>query len=110
MHFNDLKRYVDAHYCTPLTLTELSRIFYLSTNYCGYLFKRYTGSTFVQYVQGLRLERAKHLLETTALPVAQIAASVGYVDLSRFSRLFKSEVGLTPAQYRARARGKAPPP
>ncbi len=110
VHFNDLKRYVDAHYCTPLTLTELSRIFYLSTNYCGYLFKRYTGSTFVQYVRGLRLERAKHLLETTALPVAQIAASVGYVDLSRFSRLFKSEVGLTPAQYRARARGKAPPP
>ena len=61
-------------------------------------------------MRGLRLERAKYLLETTALPVAQIAASVGYVDLSRFSRLFKSEVGLTPAQYRARARGKAPPP
>ena len=65
----------------------------------------------MQYVRGLRLERAKHLLETTALPVAQIAASVGYVDLSRFSRLFKSEVGAhARASTRARARGKAPPP
>ena len=108
VHFNDLKRYVDAHFCQPLTLAELSKAFYLSTNYCGYLFKRYTGETYVQYVRGLRLEKAKALLAETDLPVAQVAASVGYIDLSRFSRLFKAEIGLTPAQYRIKGR-EGPP-
>jgi two-component system response regulator YesN len=106
VHFNELRRYVDANFCRPMTLTELSKAFFLSTNYCGYLFKRYTGTTFVQYVRRLRLERAKLLLETTTLPIAQIATSVGYLDLSRFSRLFKAEIGLSPGQYRTQVCGE----
>ena len=52
----------------------------------------------------LEVEMAEQASTQTDLPVAQVAASVGYIDLSRFSRLFKAEIGLTPAQYRIKGR------
>jgi len=58
----------------------------------------------LQYVHTMRLEEAKHLLETTALPVDAIANEVGYEDAGFFGRLFKREVDLTPAHYRKRFR------
>jgi transcriptional regulator GlxA family with amidase domain len=56
----------------------------------------------MEYVQTLRLEEAKHMLETTDLPVEAIANEVGYQDASFFGRLFRRKVNLTPAQYRKR--------
>lgn len=56
----------------------------------------------LDYVQTVRLEEAKHLLETTGSPVEAVAQDVGYGDSSFFNRLFRRKVGLTPAQYRKR--------
>jgi len=53
-------------------------------------------------VHAVRLEEAKHMLETGELPVDAIANEVGYGDASFFSRLFRRKVGLTPTQYRRR--------
>jgi transcriptional regulator GlxA family with amidase domain len=65
-------------------------------------FAKVTGMTPMEYVQTLRLEEAKHMLETTDLPVEAIANEVGYQDASFFGRLFRRKVNLTPAQYRKR--------
>ena len=65
-------------------------------------FLRAAGMTPLDYVHALRLEEAKHLLETTDLPVEAIATDVGYEDASFFGRLFRRKVGLTPARYRLR--------
>ena len=56
-------------------------------------FARATGMTPIKYVQTLRLEDAKHVLETTDIPVEAVAHEVGYEDPSYFGRLFKKTVG-----------------
>lgn len=63
-------------------------------------FKAATGFSPVEYVQTLRVEEAKQLLERTMLPVDEISAAVGYEDTAFFRRLFKRQVGITPARYR----------
>jgi transcriptional regulator GlxA family with amidase domain len=65
-------------------------------------FRRATGLAPLEYVQTLRLEEAKSLLERTELPVEAIAEEVGYEDAAFFGRLFRTRVGLTPAKYRRR--------
>jgi transcriptional regulator GlxA family with amidase domain len=65
-------------------------------------FKIATGYSPMEYVQTLRIEEAKHLLETTSTPVEMVAVEVGYEDPNFFRRLFKRQVGITPARYRQR--------
>lgn len=68
-------------------------------------FKKATGLAPLEYVQNLRLEEAKQVLETTGLPIEEVAAAVGYEDIAFFRRLFRRRVGLTPAAYRRRFQG-----
>ena len=63
-------------------------------------FKSATGSSLIAYLQNLRVEEAKHLLETTDTPVDEISDAAGYSDASFFRRLFKRLTGLTPSHYR----------
>lgn len=59
----------------------------------------------LRYLQSLRIEAARSLLEAGDLHVEQIAVQVGYNDTSSFCRLFKEKVGLSPGAYRNRFRG-----
>lgn len=63
-------------------------------------FKSATGAALIDYVQNLRIEESKRLLESSDLPVDEIGADVGYSDSSFFRRLFKRLTGLGPRQYR----------
>lgn len=63
-------------------------------------FKHATGTTLIERLQNERIEFAKGLLETGALPVDEISAEAGYEDASFFRRLFKRRTGLSPSQYR----------
>jgi len=65
-------------------------------------FRAATGYTPIEYVQTLRIEEAKHLLETTSMATDEISAVVGYRDPSSFRRLFKRLTGVSPARYRQR--------
>jgi transcriptional regulator GlxA family with amidase domain len=65
-------------------------------------FKTATGYTPTEYVQTLRIEEAKQLLETGTLSVEAIGFEVGYEDPNFFRRLFKRMTGVTPARYRLR--------
>ena len=65
-------------------------------------FRNATGYAPMEYVQTLRIEEAKHLLETTTSSVEMIAVETGYEDPNFFRRLFKRKVGITPARYRQR--------
>ena len=69
------------------------------------LHRRFTsaaGMPPLAYVQALRVERAKELLESTRLSLEQIVEKIGYSDVSAFRRLFARSTGLSPAQYRQR--------
>jgi transcriptional regulator GlxA family with amidase domain len=63
-------------------------------------FKAATGSSLIEYLQNLRVEEAKRLLEGTELPIEDISEQSGYADTSFFRRLFKRLTGLTPSKYR----------
>lgn len=63
-------------------------------------FKAATGSALMVYVQNLRVEEAKRLLETDNVSSEEIASDVGYENTAFFRRLFKRCTGLTPGQYR----------
>ncbi len=63
-------------------------------------FKTATGTSLMEYVQNLRIEAAKQLLENGSAPAEEIGAEVGYTNPAFFRRLFKRMTGLTPGAYR----------
>jgi transcriptional regulator GlxA family with amidase domain len=63
-------------------------------------FRAATGATLIEYLQNLRVEEAKRLLEASQAAVDDISVDAGYEDPSFFRRLFKRRTGLTPSQYR----------
>jgi transcriptional regulator GlxA family with amidase domain len=65
-------------------------------------FKAATGYTPVDYVQTVRVEEAKQMLERSETPTDMIAHAVGYEDTAFFRRLFKRKTGVAPARYRQR--------
>lgn len=63
-------------------------------------FKSVTGVSLIEYLQDLRIEEAKRLLESSRRSADEISAAVGYLDASFFRRLFKRRTGVTPVHYR----------
>jgi transcriptional regulator GlxA family with amidase domain len=63
-------------------------------------FKLATGLALIDYLQNLRIEEAKHLLESSDRAVDEICYEIGYEDASFFRRLFRRRTGVAPAQYR----------
>ena len=70
-------------------------------------FKQALDMTPNNYLQGLRIERAKQLLETSSLSLEKITEKVGYLDVSTFSQLFKKKVRASPSDYRKRFGSKS---
>ncbi len=67
-------------------------------------FKRQTGSALKSYLLDRTMTRARVLLATTMAPVREVAATLGYQDVCYFQRIFKKRMGITPLEYRLRAR------
>jgi AraC-like DNA-binding protein len=82
------------------SLQSMAGHFSLSMSYLSRFFKEKTGSTVLEYVNLVRIDYAKQLLQDLGLPIKEIVKQVGYVDASSFTRKFKSIVGLTPGEYR----------
>ena len=72
----------------------------LSVSRLQHLFKHDTGTTLIRYLQKVRIERARKLLEETHLSVKQIISEVGAGDASHFIRAFRKAQGLSPKRYR----------
>lgn len=93
-------RYIEENYASDINMAVVSN--YVSMNYSlfSYAFKQYTGENFVTYLKDIRLKKAKELLETTDDKVLAIGAAVGYENSKHFMKLFKSEYGISPSEYR----------
>ena len=90
------------HYREPAPVARMVALSGLSQRTFKRRFKAATGYAPIDYVQALRIEEAKQLLETTAEPTEAIAHMVGYDDPAFFRRLFRRMTGITPARYRKR--------
>jgi len=93
--------YIEAHYANEkISLQELCRHVTMSTSYFSQIFKQHTGATFIEYLTGVRVAKAKELLIGTNLKFYEIAAQVGYADPNYFSILFKKQTGCSPKDFR----------
>ena len=91
--------YIEENITTTLDFNELAREQNLSPNHFRKLFKDATGLSLVEYVNRLRITKARELLMNTDLSISEIAASVGIYDSNYFSRMFKNFMGYSPKQY-----------
>ncbi len=93
---------IDANFSDYLSMDALANDLGISTRTLIRRFKDATGDTPANYLQSVRLEKAKQLLENSRLSLSDITHAIGYEDTSSFSRLFKRKTGLTPGHYRER--------
>lgn len=93
-------QYIRANYNTDVTLEKVASVVFLNPSYFSQVFKQKTGSGFKEYVTGLRMEKAVHLLEHTQLKLVGIAEKVGYQDVKHFTQVFRKRMNVTPTEYR----------
>lgn len=102
-----VQNWLDEHFGQPLLIDELAGRFGFGVRNFKRRFKEATGYTPLAYLQTLRLEKAKQLLETTRMSLENITFAVGYEDSNSFRRLFQQRVGLLPAAYRKKFQARA---
>ncbi len=95
-----ITHYIRAHIHQKLPLPLLAKQVDFSPHHFARLFRQATGDSPHQFVLRQRISHAKHLLNTTDLPLAHIAADSGFANQSHLTHIFKRFVGLTPAAYR----------
>jgi len=103
--FTSLKKanaYVVKNITKPLSLNEVSNRVYLSPSYLSRLFKKYLNITFIDYINHLKIAKAKELLALSTRPVNIIANDVGFSQTSYFTKTFKKMAGTTPSLFRRR--------
>lgn len=101
----DCQGWIAAHYAAPHPVRQMCARSGLTVRTFKRRFRRATGYSPIDYVQSLRIEEAKYLLETTDAATDQIGAEVGYEDPASFRKVFKRLTGVTPARYRQRTKG-----
>ncbi|NLZ76367.1 MAG: response regulator [Spirochaetales bacterium] len=95
--FEYVDRYLHTHMGLPLTSEDLAKKVSLNTKYFGRLFKRYLGSTFVEHLTKIRMEKAYTLLEEGEYTVKTVAELTGYQEPGYFTRVFRRYHGVTPS-------------
>ncbi|MEJ2395502.1 MAG: helix-turn-helix domain-containing protein [Candidatus Thiodiazotropha sp.] len=96
--------WMECRLAEDFSFDELAASLHVSYRTLHRRFHAVTGMAPLRYLQALRVERAKELLETTRKGVEQVALDVGYADASSFRRLFARITSQTPSQYRQRFR------
>ena len=102
--FNDMVKFIEEHYNESLTVTSVAEKFYVTPSYFAHFFKKRAGKSVIQYVNEVRINNAKILLEQEDVAVGEVALCVGFDDINYFSRKFRQLVGETPTEYRAKRR------
>lgn len=94
--FSDVFNYIANNYCDRISTAELSSKFGYNEAYFCRRFKALTGLTPVQYINMLRLEKAKKLLENNNTKISVVSAKCGFNSASYFSKLYKRHFGISP--------------
>lgn len=97
--------YICENYTMPITLNELAEHTYVSTYYLSRMFKKELGKNFVEYLNEVRIEKAKELLKDNRYKTYEVAELVGIQDPHYFSKIFKKYVNMTPTEYKEQVVG-----
>lgn len=97
--------YMKAHLGKKLVLSEMAGLVNLNESYLCRLFKSETGQTIVNYLTGLRMQKANELLRDRSVMIKEVAAQVGIDDPFYFNRLFYKQNGQSPSEFRRSIEG-----
>ena len=93
-------QYFNDNYNTDINIEEYAQSRGMSTCWFIRNFKKFTGTTPMQYIMSIRISNAQSLLETTQYSISEISRIVGYANPLYFSRLFHKQKGFAPSKYR----------
>ena len=95
--------YLMEHLDQHITIEALSKEFLLNPTTLKEVFKSVYGTSIAAHSKAHRMEAAARLLQQGELPLAEIAAKVGYTSQSKFAAAFKEEYSMLPKEYRKQA-------
>ncbi len=93
--------YVEAHFTESIVLSDVAELVGMSDSAFSHFFKSKTNTTFIDYVNSLRIAKACQLLSDTNQTVSEICYNSGFNNMSNFIRMFKKKKQYTPNEYRA---------
>jgi transcriptional regulator GlxA family with amidase domain len=97
-----IQEWLETNFSKSITLEKMTQVCNLTKKTLTRRFKKVTGDTPMLYLQKIRIENAKRMLESKKASFNEITWKVGYIDISAFHKVFKSETGLTPIEYRSK--------
>ncbi|PZD97352.1 AraC family transcriptional regulator [Paenibacillus sambharensis] len=100
VHFSKIAEWTRIHATEAITVADIAARFNYNRDYLTRLFKQHIGKGPLDYIQTVRIEKAKELLSRTSHTVKEIAAMCGFQDDKYFMRLFRLQVNMTPSQFR----------
>lgn len=93
--------HIEAHIDATLALEELANVAGYSVFHFSRVFRNATGQTTKSYIRQRRVARARRLIETTNLPLVEVALCCGFAHQSHFTTVFSKETGMTPGDFRS---------
>ena len=100
-YIGEMLQYIRQHYASSLTIAVMAEQFHMSEKYFSRYFRIATGQNFTAYLNTVRIEKAQSMLLETDETVLEIAFACGYENVSYFNRVFRSQTGFSPLQYRS---------
>lgn len=101
---DDILFYINNNFQNNIKLETIAPLFGYNSAYLGKLLTKATGENFNSYVDHLRIEHSKKLLELQNMKVYEVSEQVGYKNVDYFHKKFKKYVGISPAEYRKQFR------
>lgn len=96
-----VRTFIEENYCRDISLKDAANYIHITKNHLSYIFKKETGTNFVDYLTNYRIKKAKELLSSAPQStIAEIAESVGFRDTGYFCKVFKKTTGFTPNRFR----------
>lgn len=102
--------YCAENFSQPLTLQTVADALFVSPSYVSKIFSQRLKRSFREYINALRMERAKTLLTETALPIGEVMFSCGFSNQSSFNRVFQDFCGCSPREFKRQLTKASLPP
>jgi AraC-like DNA-binding protein len=96
--------WMELHYSEPISVADCAAAIHLNPSYLSRIFKKETGRNLVHYLQKLRIDQARKLLQQNRHNISELAGLCGFGSVEHFHRVFVRQVGMTPARYRRNTR------
>ena len=93
-------RYLEEKFCEEIVFEDMAKVIGISYSYMRKIIYELTGKSLIDYVNMLRIQKAKQLLLESTLNITQIANEVGYYNVQSFNRFFRKYEGISPSSYK----------